>query len=160
MTQGERARLIESYKNGYAEVADALNDISEPELDFSHARGKWSSREIVHHLADSEMTSAIRLRKLLVESSPYIQGYDQDAFAKKLHYGERPIEPSLRAVEAARKTTAELLDRMTDADWKRAGEHSDSGPYSAETWLEIYAVHAHNHVEQIRRNRTAYRKGE
>ena len=155
MTPDQRAVFIKKYKEGYAQVADALRGISEAELDFRRAPGKWSAREIVHHLADSETTSAIRIRKMLVEHSPYIQGYDQDEFARKLHYSKRPVEPALRALEAARATTAQLLDLMSEADWKRMGEHSESGPYSAETWLSIYAAHAHNHADQIRQNRSA-----
>ena len=157
MTSQERGALINQYRDGYKHVNDALHGISEKELDFRRAPGKWSVREIVHHLADSEMTSAIRLRRLLVEHHPYIQGYDQDEFAKKLHYSERPIEPALRALEAARAVTTEIFHLMKDEDWQRTGEHSDSGPYSPEIWLTIYAVHAHNHAEQIRQNRAAYR---
>ena len=113
----------------------------------------------MHHLADSEMTSAIRLRRLLVENQPYIHGYDQDKFAEKLHYSQRPIEPALKAVEGAISTTAQLLDLMSEDDWKRAGEHSETGPYSAETWLQIYAVHAQTHAEQIRESRAAFKEG-
>ena len=158
MISQERAALINQYKNGYKEVAEALRGISPEELDFRRAPGKWSAREIVHHLADSEMTSAIRLRRLLVEHHPYIQGYDQDEFAKKLYYTKRPIDAALKTLETARATTAELLDIMGEEDWKRTGEHSDSGPYSPETWLSIYAVHAHNHANQIRQNRSAYKE--
>ena len=153
MAPQQRAALIAQYKDGYNQVVDAAKGISKEELDFRPAPNKWTPREIVHHLADSEMTSAIRLRKLLVEPDAQIQGYDQEEFARKLHYGERSIEWSLTALQAARATTAQLLDLMSDADWQRAGHHSESGTYSAERWLEIYAVHAHNHAEQIRRAR-------
>ena len=78
--------------------------------------GKWTAREVVHHLADSEMTSAIRLRLLLAVDKPVILGYDQEEFARRLHY-DRPIEASLDAFKAARRTTGEILDCMTDADW-------------------------------------------
>src|SRR5438128_2523059 len=111
MTTKERTALIKEYKDGCRQVADALKGISEQELDFHRASGKWSAREIVHHLADSETNSAIRLRKLLVEMNPYIQGFDQDEFAKKLQYSKRPIEPAMKAFEAARQTTGEILDQ-------------------------------------------------
>jgi len=158
MIPDQRAVLIKKYKEGYQQVVDALRGISEAELDFRRAPGKWSAREIVHHLADSETTSAMRIRKLLVEERPLIQGYDQDEFARKLHYSKRPMEPALKAFEGARATTGQLLDLMTEADWQRRGEHSESGPYSAETWLSIYAAHAHNHADQIRQNRSAYKE--
>jgi hypothetical protein len=108
----------------------------------------------VHHLADSEMTSAIRLRLLLATERPTISGYDENEFARRLHY-ERPIKASLAALEAARRSTAEILDRMGESDWMRGGTHTDSGRYTTDTWLEIYAVHAHNHADQIRRARAA-----
>jgi hypothetical protein len=146
--------LIEKYRQGYHVVSDALQGISERELDARPAPGKWSAREIVHHLADSEMTSAIRLRRLIVESRPLIRGYDQDEFARRLHYS-RPIRASLEAFRAARETTAEILEHLTEADWAREGTHSESGRYTVERWLEIYAAHAHNHADQIRRARAA-----
>src|SRR5262245_28760124 len=148
MTQYEREHLVTKYKRGVHEVMDALQGITDDELDFRQAPGKWTCREIIHHLADSETTSGIRLRKLLVERQPYIQGYDQDVFATKFQYAKRPIEPALEAFESARELTAQILDLMDEADWNRSGEHAESGPYSVETWLSIYAAHAHDHAGQ------------
>lgn len=154
MDRQTRDRLIAQYADGYRVVSDALDGITEAELDAREAHGEWSPRQVVHHLADSEMTSAIRLRRMLVEDAPLIQGYDQEAFAARLHY-DRPIHGSLAAFKAARETTSELLERMTDADWERDGTHTESGHYTALGWLEIYAVHAHEHADQIRRARAA-----
>ena len=156
MTADQRKDLIGRYRAGYAEVVGALGGISPMELDWRRAPGEWSAREVIHHLADSETISGIRLRQLLIEDSPRIQGYDQDAYARRLRYAERPMEPALQAFQAARETTAQILDAMTDADWKRAGVHSEAGSYSAERWLEIYAAHAHIHADQIRNNRTGW----
>jgi hypothetical protein len=145
---------LEKYKDGFRVVSEALRGISERELDARPAPGKWSPREIVHHLADSEMTSAIRLRRLIAEEHPTIQGYDQDEFSRRLSY-DRPIRASLDAFRAARETTAEILDQLTEAQWSREGTHSESGRYAVEDWLKIYAEHAHNHADQIRRARAA-----
>ena len=95
--------------------------------------------------------SAIRLRKLLAEDDPLIQGYDEEEWARRLHYGERPIAPSLAAVRAARESSASLLEALDEAEWARMGTHSESGPYGVGQWLEIYAAHCHDHAEQIRR---------
>jgi DinB superfamily len=149
MDRTTRDALVAKYKDGYAQVARALQGATEADLDRRPAAGKWTSREIVHHLADSEMTSAIRLRRLLAEDRPVIGGYDQEEFARKLHY-DRPIGASLDAFKAARETTAAILDRMTEEEWIREGTHSESGRYSVLRWLEIYADHAHNHAAQIR----------
>ena len=112
MDTGTRKKLIGQYKDGYRIVAVALTDVTAQELDVRPAPGKWSEREVVHHLADSEMTSAIRLRLLLAQNQPQILGYDQDEFARRLHYG-RPIKASIDAFKVARWATADILERMT-----------------------------------------------
>ena len=155
MNSDERQELIEQYKDGYSEVAGALENFPAESLTARPIAGKWSAAEIVHHLADSETTSGLRLRRLLVEDHPLIQGYDQDVYANSLFYNRREIAPSLEAFRAARATTAQLFEFMTEADWHKEGTHSESGSYSAEDWLKIYAAHAHNHAAQIRRLREA-----
>lgn len=154
MDRDTRTQLIARYKAGYGEVVRALADITDAELDFRPAPGQWSPREVVHHLADSEMTSAIRLRLLLAEDGPTIVGYDQEAFARELFY-DRPVEDSLAAFRAARATTAAILERLTDEQFARTGTHTEVGEYGVERWLEIYAAHAHGHADQIRRARRA-----
>ena len=154
----DRQALIERYATGHQAVLDALRGITDADLDARKSPDQWTAREVVHHLADSEMTSAIRLRRLLVEDHPEIPNYDEEAFAKRLHYTDRPIEAALDALSAARRTTLEILERMTEQDWQRSGTHSESGPYSAETWLEIYASHAHDHAAQIKAARTGSRQ--
>jgi len=149
MDKATRTKLIDQYKDGYRVVAESLAGATDPELDTAPAPGKWTAREIVHHLGDSEMTAAVRLRLLLATPRPQIMGYDQDEFARRLHYATRPIEASLDAFSAARRSTAEILDRMTEAEWLREGTHSEVGRYTPEGWLEIYARHAHAHADQI-----------
>ena len=66
-----------------------------------------------------------------------------------------PLEASLEAFRLARLTTAELLDRLDDDAWERAGDHPEHDRYTVDVWLEIYAAHAHDHAEQIRRARAS-----
>lgn len=155
MNDDERQRLITQYKAGYDEVVNNLKDFPAHALTAYPIAGKWSACEIVHHLADSETASALRLRKLLTEEHALIQGYDQDEYAVRLKYNERDFAPALEAFHAARANTAPILDRMTDEDWTREGTHTESGRYTVEDWLRIYAAHAHNHAAQIGRLREA-----
>ena len=158
MTTEERKTLIARYNDGYRAVAEALAGATDEQLDARPAPGKWTAREVVHHLADSEMTAATRLRLLVATANPQIFGYDQDQFARTLFY-DRPIAASLDAFKAARRTTGEILERMTDQDWARAaGTHTEHGAYTAQKWLEIYAAHAHGHAEQILVGRDAAKK--
>ena len=151
MDAAEREQLIAKYRDGYRAVMEALEGISETELDRA-ADGGWTPRQIAHHLGDSEMMSAIRIRRLLAEPEPVIYCYDEKEFAERLT-SDRPIEPSLEAMRWARETCAQLLDRMTHSDWKIVGRHTESGRYTSEDWLRIYASHPHDHADQIRRAR-------
>jgi len=149
MNTDTRKQLVERYKDGYRVVVEALAGATDAELDAHPAPGKWSAREIVHHLADSEMTSAVRLRLLIATDNPTITGYDEAEFARRLYY-DRPLDASLAAFKAARLTSAEILDRLSEAQWERKGTHTESGAYGVERWLDIYSKHAHNHADQIR----------
>ncbi len=157
MQPDERDQLIAQYKDGYRVVADALIKITPEELDARAAPGKWTARQIVHHLADSEMTAAVRFRLLLAEDRPAIKGYDQDRFADRLHY-DRPHEASLELFRAARASTAELMSCLTEADWLREGTHTEVGRFGLDSWLRIYGPHAHRHADQIRVARGAGKK--
>jgi len=151
MDEQRRAALVAQYQAGPAVLRAAVADLGDVELDRRPSDGGWTPREVVHHVADSEMTSAIRLRRLIAEDEPLIVGYDGDEFARRLHYASRPIAPALAAVDAARATTAQILDGLTEAEWARMGTHSDSGTYGVQEWLETYAVHCHDHADQISR---------
>jgi hypothetical protein len=157
MRPEEREALIAQYEEGYQAITAALDGITVAEWEAREGPEEWCPREIIHHLADSEMTSAIRLRLLIAQDAPTIIGYDQEAFVRNL-YSERPVEPSLAAFQAARASTAPILRLLTEEQWQRAGTHSEAGHYGVEDWLLIYANHAHDHADQIRRARATAAK--
>ena len=151
MDRATRDALVQQYKDGAADVRRAVAAAeADNALDRRPEPGEWTAREVVHHLADSELTSAIRLRLLLAVDGATIHGYDENLFAKRLYY-DRPVEASLAAMEAARASSAELLDSLGDDEWARRGTHTESGEYSVTTWLELYAAHPYDHAEQIRK---------
>jgi hypothetical protein len=146
-----RDARVRKYREGAAVLAAAVAGLGDTELNYRPSDGGWSPREVVHHTADSEMTSAIRLRRLLAEDRPEIIGYDGDEFARRLHYADRPLQPSLDAIRSARESSASILDRLEENDWSRVGRHSELGDYSVDLWLAIYSRHCHEHAEQIGR---------
>lgn len=159
MTPEARAALIERYRGGYATFAAVVAGATNEELDARPFEGEWTVREIVHHLADGELSSAIRIRRLIAEEAPVITGYDEALYARRLHYDARPIAPSLAAVEAARAASATILDHLDEAEWGRAGTHSEMGAYDVETWLRVYAEHPYDHARQAAAVLAATRPG-
>jgi hypothetical protein len=155
MTGAQRAEAIARYRAGYADLLEALAGATGAELDWRPDPDAWSARDVVHHLEDAELTGAVRLRRLLAEEAPLLPAFDEEAYRRRLAYARRPIEAALAAIRAAHGTTAELLDGLGDADWTRAGTHSEEGPYSVERWLAFHAAHTHEHAAQIRELRRA-----
>ena len=157
MTPAERGTLIAKYADGPERLREALAEVPEPAMQWHPAPGKWSVHEVVVHCADSETNAHGRIRTLVAESTPVIQGYDQDRWAKLFDYHSRPMGTALVTVEAVRANTVPILESLTDADWKKMGTHTESGPYGAEDWLRSYGPHLEVHSAQIRRNMVAWK---
>ena len=151
VAEGGRDGLIRRYRDGPRMIAEAVASATDEDLDRRPpAPELWSAREVVHHVADSEMTSAIRLRRMIAEREPDLGAYDEELFVRHLRY-DRPIGASLDAIRAARAATAEILDRLEEAEWRRGGRHPEHASYTVDDWLRIYAEHCHEHAAQIQR---------
>src|SRR5437016_1762153 len=128
------------------------NAVPQDAREWRPAPREWSAHEVVCHCADSETNGYARIRYLLAETDPVIQGYDQEEWARRFDYHGQPLEPALAVVEAVRANTVALLRRLPEAAWVREGRHTESGRYTAEDWLAIYADHLEGHARQIETN--------
>src|SRR3972149_333064 len=126
LSRAERAGLIAQYAAGPARLRAALAAVPAEALRWRPAPGEWSAHEIVCHCADSETSAYARIRLLLTEPEPTIQGYDQDAWARTLDYHAHPLAPPLAVVGAVRANTTVLLPGLGDEAWGRAGRHTES----------------------------------
>jgi hypothetical protein len=155
-TAAQREGLIRRYEEGPGKLRAAFDRVPQEARKWRPAPGKWSAHEVVCHAADAETNAAARIRFLLGEEKPVIMGYDQARWARELDYHALPVEPALAVVDAVRAHTAQLIRRLPEGAWSAVGTHSESGEYTAETWLSIYAEHLENHSRQIDRNREAW----
>ena len=157
LSAAERTALIDRYERGPALLKAALAKFPPEALQWRPAPDKWSAHEVIVHCADSETNAHGRIRYLLAEEKPVIQGYDQDRWARTFDYHQLPIEIALATVEAVRANTVPLLRRTSEAAWTRMGTHSESGAYGAEDWLHSYAEHLEKHTGQLERNLAAWK---
>ncbi len=158
LSSAERTAMIDRYERGPALLTAALAKVPPEALQWRPGPDKWSAHEVIVHCADSESNAAMRIRYLLAEPRPVIQGYDQAQWAVALDYHKLPLDAALTTVTAVRANTVPLLRRMTDAQWRATGEHTESGRYGAEDWLKIYAEHLEKHSGQIERNLAAWKR--
>lgn len=156
LSAAERAAMIDRYERGPALLKAALAKVPADAVQWRPGPNTWSAHEVIVHCADSESNAAMRIRYLLAEPRPVIQGYDQARWAVALDYHTLPLEAALATVTAVRANTVPVLRRMTEPQWRLTGEHTESGRYGAEDWLKIYAEHLEKHSGQIARNLAAW----
>jgi hypothetical protein len=149
--------LLERLRRGAELVAVSITGAAGSELDFVPAPGKWSIRQIVAHLSDSEIAAAMRLRRIIAEENPKLEAYDQDAWANNLDYGRRKPSQSLETFRRIRAENYELLKELPEAAFDRVGHHSERGPLTLKRLTQLIAEHAESHAAQLRARRAEFK---
>jgi len=136
-------------------VRAAVAGLSEAQLSAREAPGKWSTRHVVRHLADSEIVWGWRLRLVLAQDRPPLTGYDQDLWADHLQYADASVPDALEELAAVRRTHLRLLEPLSPADLDRVGVHRERGEESVRHMMRMYAGHDLLHLGQLARIRQA-----
>jgi hypothetical protein len=136
-------------------IRPGIQGLTPDALAVHEAPGKWSIRQVVQHLADSEVVFAWRLRLVLAHDQPPITGYDQDLWAQRLGYDDVDIAEAIELFEVLRRANLRLLDGATPHDLARIGIHAERGNESVAHMMKLYAGHDTLHLRQIARIRAA-----
>jgi hypothetical protein len=161
MDRTEIDEKIEQYGRGFDQLGAVLADIPREAWGYRPEPSEWSVHEIIVHMADSESMSALRARKLIAEPGSMLMGYEEAKWADSLAYREQRVEDALEIIRLARLTTYELLKRQPDEIFDHHVIHPEypGQPYTFEQWLDIYARHIPDHIQQIEKTFQAWKKG-
>ena len=141
--------FIEAYSGGAKQLRHAMRSAANADLDARPIEGKWSIREVVCHLADSEIIYADRMKRVIAEENPTFFEADPDLFGPALHCPRRPLDKELDVVEAIRAHMLPILQSCDADDFQRTGVHSLDGPLTLQTLLERITAHIPHHVAFI-----------
>ena len=136
-------------------IRGAIAGMSEAQLSQPESPGKWSVRQVVQHLADSDLVWGYRVRMVLAQARPPLTGYDQDLWAGRLHYELAPIDEALDQFAVLRRSNLRLLTSASAEDRQRVGVHAERGEESVEHMIRMYAGHDLLHLRQLARIREA-----
>lgn len=125
------------------EISDSLKEV----ISNKPAPGKWSPREILTHLADTEITFAFRYRQALADDNHVIQPFDQDRWASS--YSVYRAEQALALFSALRGWNLTLLRSLTPEQLSRKVTHPERGAMTLKTIIETAAGHDLNHLQQL-----------
>lgn len=132
-----------------AKVGAAVNGLTDEQLDTPYRDGGWTVRQTVHHIADSHMNSQIRFKLALTEDEvPTIKPYYEDRWAE-LGDMKLPVDVSLKLIDAIHTRWSALLDSMTDADFHKTFIHPETGEWTLDGALALYAWHSKHHTGHI-----------
>jgi hypothetical protein len=145
----DTAALLERFRRAPELLAVVLTGVFGEEEDFVPAPGKWSARQIIAHLADSEVVCAHRLRQVIAEENPTLVAFDQNAWARNLDYNRRKPKQSLETFRRVRAENHELLKDLPENVFERAGNHVEAGPMTLRALVERNAAHAESHARQL-----------
>src|SRR5271170_2395066 len=140
----DAASLVKQFPDKLTAV---ISELRATGMGLSLAPGKWTVRQILCHLADTEIAFAFRWRQALAEENHVVQPFDQDHWASR--YTSLPADDALRTFVALRNWNALLLEELTPADWERELTHPERGQQTFRTLVETMAGHDLNHLEQL-----------
>jgi len=149
--------LLDRMRRGGDAVEAAMAGASSAELDYSPGPGRWTIRQVMAHVVDSEIVGADRFRRTLAEDNPTLIGYDEKAWAANLDYGKREPSEDLELFRRVRRLTTRLLESLPAPAFFRTATHTERGRMTLLDLLRVYAEHAEGHARQIQANREAYR---
>jgi len=152
------AEVLERFRRAPEVLAVVMTGVFGEEIDYTPGSGKWSIRQIMAHLADSETVAAQRFRQVIAEDNPTIIAFDQNAWAQNLDYARRIPKNSLDTFRRVRAENHELLKALPEGTYERTGTHSERGPLTLRQLLDIYAEHAESHARQVQTIREQYKQ--
>jgi uncharacterized damage-inducible protein DinB len=147
--------LIDSYLAGPKTLRDAVAGMSREQLLARPVAGKWSTLEVVCHVADFDPIIADRIKRVIALDKPPLIGADENSFAAKLGYHDRDLEEELTIVERTRSQVGRILRKLPAEAWSRTGIHNERGPLTLEQLVTMATRHIPHHVKFIQDKRQA-----
>ena len=141
-----RISIIEDHP---ARMREAVEGLSDAQLDTAYRHEGWTIRQVVHHVADSHMNAFIRFKLSLTEyDPPTIKPYREERWAE-LGDAKLPVETSLRLLEAIHERWIALLHSISYSDFQKEFIHPETGFWTLDGALALYAWHSEHHTAHI-----------
>ena len=138
--------LVEEYLAGPGILRKAVAGMSRQQLQARPIAGKWSTLEVVCHLADFETILADRMKQMIAFDQPAMRGIDENYYARSLFYDDREVEEEIAVITATRAQMARILRKLPDSALDRVGVHNERGPLTLERMLTLSIRHIIHHA--------------
>lgn len=145
------AEMLGAYRANLVTLEALLLGIDAERARQRPAAESWSIVEVVAHLADTEERAHARVRRMLSEDEPLIEGYDEQALAAEHRYHEMNLGEALARFKTERVAQLATLEALDADGWGRAAVHNEFGPITIGSLTELMVTHDTIHLAQIAR---------
>jgi len=165
LTRPEPSEYAEFYRNYIARIPDGplldflakqpgkyrqiLTGVSDADAAAPPAPGKWSVKQVLGHLCDTERVISYRALRFARGDEKELQGFEQDDYVREAGSNARKLEELLAELDAVRKSTLALLSSLPDGVEMRRGV-ANGNPVTVRALAYIIAGHAQHHYELLK----------
>lgn len=149
------AELTEAYLAGVGELRAAIAGMTREQMLARPVPGKWSTLEVVAHLADFDPVYAERMKRVIALERPSFLEADETLFARSLAYHERDAEDELALMDLTRRQMVRTLRTLPDAALARVGVHTTRGERTLADLINGVIDHVRSHLPHIAEKRRA-----
>lgn len=149
--------LADAYLAGVAQLRAALKGMTREQFLARPVPGKWSTLEVVCHLADFDPILVERMKRIIAfnKDVPLLLVADENPFAAELKYHDRDLEEELAVIESTRKQMARIIRSLTPEQLQLTGNHSKKGLQTLEKVIQTATNHIPHHLPFIAEKRKA-----
>ena len=145
----ERENLIKQIERLPAALAEAVSGLSDKQLDTPTGEGKWTMRQLTHHIADANMNACTRMKLIITENKPILKPYDQDQWSNLTDCKTSPIDSSLILIKGLHARWTQFMRSLPESSWTREGIHLENGKVTLFDLLKTYSKHGDLHLQHI-----------
>jgi uncharacterized damage-inducible protein DinB len=141
--------IIETLEQQLEKSLALLSSISEEKGNYRYASEKWSIKELLGHIADTERVFTYRILRFGRNDQAPIEGFEQDDYIANADFASCSLKELTEEFEAVRRASLYLLRHLPDAAWSRRGVASDN-EVSVRALAYIVAGHELHHLNVLR----------
>jgi len=145
----DRTTFIEKIEQLPQKLESTIARLTDQQLDTPTGNGKWTIRQLVHHIADANLNAYTRMKLIATEDKPILKPYDQDQWSGLADAAKAAPEHSLNLIKALHQRWTQFLHSLPEASWTREGIHLENGKVTLDDVLKTYANHGESHRQQI-----------
>lgn len=148
-----KSELLDEYERGGAKLQQAILGLTRDELLAVPIPGKWSTQQVVIHLADADLAFADRIRRIIATDNSTLLEWSENDFAANLFYSEQSAEDAVALIIITRRQLTRVLKKLPAEAFARSGQHSRRGKQTLEEVIGFANWHLDHHMKFIEEKR-------